>query len=190
MTRKTNDKSISHTTGHNSFRNDKNNELSVPKDSRFKEMQVSFKDLHPEAHQPKVKKHIVIIGDSIIKNVNGRDVYRGDSVKIRPNPGAPTEDLIDHIKSAIRKNPAIVVIHTGTDDLQNNCNIVKKAKKLVSTVREVDKDNSVKIAFSSMINREDEDFKGKINNVNNKLKNNCNSAGMDFMTMQILMDHV
>ena len=58
---------------------------------------------------------------------------------------------------------------------------MKKAKKLVSTVREVDKDNSVKIAFSSMINREDEDFKGKINNVNNKLKNNCNSAGMDFI---------
>ena len=59
---------------------------------------------------------------------------RGDSVKIRPHPGASTEDLIDHIKPAIRKNPDIVVIHTGTNDLQNNCNIVKKAKKLVSAV--------------------------------------------------------
>ena len=38
---------------------------------------------------------------------------RGDSVKIRPHPGASTEDLIDHIKPAIRKNPDIVVIHTG-----------------------------------------------------------------------------
>ena len=68
------------------------------------------------------------------------------------------EDLIDHIKPAICKNPDIVVIHTGTNDLQNNCNIVKKAKKLVSAVKEVDKDNSIKIAFSSIINREDEDF--------------------------------
>ena len=147
----------------------------------FKELQVSFKDLHPEAPQPKVKKNIVVIGNSIIKNVNGRDVSRGDSVKIRPHPGASTEDLIDHIKPAIRKNPDIVVVHTGTNDLQNNCNIVKKAKKLVSALKEVDKDNSIKIAFSSIISREDEDFKDKIMDVNNKLKNYCNSAGMDFI---------
>ena len=81
------------------------------------------------------------------------------------------EDLIDHIKPAICKNSDIVVIHTGTNDLQNNCNIVKKAKKLVSAVKEVDKDNSVKIAFSSIINCEDEDFKDRINDINNKLKN-------------------
>ena len=123
--RKTNDKSISHTTGNNAFRNDKKNDSNVPKDDRLKELQVSFKELHPEAHQPKVeKKNIVDIGDSMIKNVNRRDVSRGDSVKIRPHPGASTEDLTAHIKPAIRKNPDIVVIHTGTNDLQNNCNIV------------------------------------------------------------------
>ena len=41
----------------------------------------------------------------------------GYSVKIRPHPGVSTEDLIEHIKPAIRKNPDIVVIHTGTNDL-------------------------------------------------------------------------
>ena len=129
----------------------------------------------------KVKKNIVVVGDSIIKNVNGRDVSRGDSVKIRPHPWASAEDLNDHIKPAIRKNPDIVVIHTGTNDLQNNCNIVEKAKKLISAVKEVDKDNSVKIAFSSIINRGDEDFKDKTNDANSKLKNYCNSAGMGFI---------
>ena len=106
---------------------------------------------------------------------------RGDSVKIWPHPGASTEDLIDHIKPAIRKNPDIVIIHTGTNNLQNNCNTVKKAKKLVSAVKEVDKDNSVETAFSSIINREDEDFKDKINYINKKLRNYCNSAGMYFI---------
>ena len=71
-------------------------------------------------------------------------MFRGDSVKIRPHPGASTQDLIDHIKPAMCKNPDIVVTHTGTNDLQNNCDIVKKVKKLVSTVKEVDKDNSIK----------------------------------------------
>ena len=82
--------------------------------------------------------------------------------------------MADHINPAIRKNLDIVVIHTGTNDLQNNCNIVKKAKKLVSAVREDDKDYLVKITSCSIINREDEDFKGKINDVNSKLKNDCN----------------
>ena len=114
---------------------------------------------------------------------------RGDSVKIRPHPGASTEDLIDHIKPAIRKNPDIVVIHTGANDLQNNCNIVKKAKKLVSAVKEVDKDNSRKIAFSSIINREDEDFKDNINDVNNKLKKTSAIQQVwILLAIQILMD--
>ena len=75
------------------------------------------------------------------------------------------EDLIDHIKPDIRKNTDILIIHTDTNDLQNNCNIVKKAKKLASAVKEVDKDNSLKTAFSSITNREDKDFKDKINDV-------------------------
>ena len=49
---------------------------------------------------------------------------------------------------AIRENLDIVVIHTGAKDVQNNCNIVRKAKKLVSAVKEVDKDNSIKIAIN------------------------------------------
>ena len=84
--------------------------------------------------------------------------------------------------------------------------MVKKKKKLVSAVKKIDKDHSVNIAFSSIVNRDDQDFKGKINDVNNKLRNICNSAGIDFndnlnlettvtqqvrilMTIQILMAH-
>ena len=74
-----------------------------------------------------------------------------------------------------------MVIHTGTKDLQNNCNIVKKTKKLTSAAKEVDKYNSVKIAFFSIINHEDEDFKDKINDAKNKLKNYRNSPRMDFI---------
>ena len=58
--------------------------------------------------------------------------------------------------------------------------MVKKKKKLVSAVKKIDKDHSVKIAFSSIVNRDDQDFKGKINDVNNKLRNYCNSTGADF----------
>ena len=82
VTRKINDKSISHTAGNNAFQNDKKNESNAPKDDRLKELQLSFKDLNPEAYQPKIeKKNIVVFGDSVIKNVNRRDVSCGNSVK-------------------------------------------------------------------------------------------------------------
>ena len=45
-------------------------------------MQVSFKYLHPETRQPKVKKNIVVIGNSVIKNINERKFFRDDSFKI------------------------------------------------------------------------------------------------------------
>ena len=62
----------------------------------MKELQVKFNYLHPEGHQAKVeKKNIVVIGNSMIKNINGRDVSRGNSVQIRPPPGVSTKDLID-----------------------------------------------------------------------------------------------
>ena len=131
-------KSISHTTGNNTFRNDKKNEPNVQKDGRLEDLQVSFKDFHPEAHQRKVEKtNIVVIGDSMIRNVNRRGVSRGNSVEIRPHPRALKEDRIKQIKTVISEKSDIVVIHEGTKDLQNNCNIVKNEKKLVSAIKKL-----------------------------------------------------
>ena len=83
---------------------------------------------------------------------------------------------------------------------------IEKEKEIGKCSKKIDKDHSVKIAFSSIVNRDDQDFKGKINDVNNKHRNICNSAGIDFndnlnlettvtqqvrilMTIQILMAH-
>ena len=49
------------------------------------------------------KKDIVIIGDSMIKYVNGREI--SSSVKIRSHPGVTTEDLIDYVRPTARKKP-------------------------------------------------------------------------------------
>ena len=154
---------------------DKKNESNVQKDDSLEELHANFKDFHPETHRPKAeKKNIVVIGNYMVKNADGRDVSCDDSVKIRPHPWASTEDLTEQTKPAIGTKHDNVVIHTGTNDSQNNWNIVKKTKKLVSAIKEVDKDHSVKIAIFSIINRDDEDFKDKISDVNNELKNNCN----------------
>ena len=68
--------------------------------------------------------------------------------------------------------------------------ITKKAKKLVSAVKEVDKDNSVKIAFSSIINREYQNIKIRSMMSIITLKNTATQQVWILLTIQILMDHV
>ena len=66
---------------------------TFPKYDRFKELQVIFKDLQPVPHQPKVTT--IVIRDSVIKNVNGRDVSRGDSVEIRLGGGRAGKNTLE-----------------------------------------------------------------------------------------------
>ena len=60
------------------------------------------------------------VGDSMIKHVNGREVSRDNLIKIRFHPGATTDDFIDYVRPTARKKPDIIIIHTSTNDIQNN----------------------------------------------------------------------
>ena len=49
------------------------------------------------------KKDIVIIGVSMIKYINAREISRSSLVKIRSHLGATIEDLIDYVGPTARK---------------------------------------------------------------------------------------
>ena len=44
-------------------------------------------------------------------------VSKDHNVKVRPQTGCATEDTEDHIKSILRKNPDVIIIHSGTNDV-------------------------------------------------------------------------
>ena len=46
---------------------------------------------------------VYILGDSVIKHVNGRNASDSMNVKIRSHPGATTEGLVDYVKPKARK---------------------------------------------------------------------------------------
>ena len=93
------------------------------------------------------KIKIMIIGDSMIKHVNGREVSRDVSVKIRCHPGVTTDDIIDYVRQTARKKPDLIIIHTGTNDIQNKVNTLQKVRKVITTIKETDVNNEVQIAF-------------------------------------------
>ena len=49
------------------------------------------------------KDSVIIVGDSMIKHVNSRDSSRSYTVKVRPNPGTSSHDLLDYLKPACGK---------------------------------------------------------------------------------------
>ena len=89
---------------------------------------------------------------------------------MRPHPGATTADICGYIKPELHHKPDVIIIHCGTNDIENEINTVKKIKKLVNEIDEYDKQNPPKVAISSLIKRYDKVFSDDITNINEKLQ--------------------
>ena len=50
------------------------------------------------------RKEVFIVGDSILKNLQGRKISRSAKVKVSSFPGCTTMDMRDHIKPVLRRN--------------------------------------------------------------------------------------
>ena len=59
--------------------------------------------------------------------------------------------MLYYIKLIAQRKPDSLVIHTGTNDLTNGVNTMKKVRKLVKVVREIDETEKNKIGFSRVI---------------------------------------
>ena len=71
--------------------------------------------------------------------------------------------MLDYIKLIARRTPDTLIIHTGTNDLTNGVNTMKKVRKLVKVVHEIDESENIKIVFSSVIYRKDKDLEDERN---------------------------
>ena len=101
-----------------------------------------------EVNPRKVKntKKVFIVGDSMIKNITATRISRSNNVKVRPHPGAKAVDTCDYIKPELHHKPDVIIIHCGTNDIENEINTVKKINKLVKEIDEYNKQNPPKSA--------------------------------------------
>ena len=75
----------------------------------------------------------------------------------------------------------MIVIHTGTNGIQNKVKTLQKVRKVITTIKETDVNNEVQIAFSGVIHRDDQDFEEEIKEINRKLENLCKGKGIKFI---------
>ena len=120
----------------------------------------------------------MVAGDSLVKYLRREELSsKKNNVKVITHPRSTTEDMLRYIMPNAQRKPDTLIIHTGT----NGVNTMKKVRKLVKLVHEIDESEKIKIHFSSVICRKDKDLEDERNEVNMELKNYCESKGFVFI---------
>ena len=81
-------------------------------------------------------------------------------MKVRPQLGCTTEDIEDHIKLILRKNPDAIIIHFETNDVTNDKPTKKKIKKVVKLIEDTNPD--IQVIISGLIRREDREVNDEL----------------------------
>ena len=130
---------------------------------------------------------ITIIGDSIVNGLDSTSFDKKFNVKIKPYGGSTTEDMVDHIKPAVRKRPDHLILHVGTNDITNSIDTLKHLKSICTFIK--DHSSQTKISLSSVLFRADKkgiDKKVKI--LNKKLSTFCNENNLKFVDNRVIVN--
>ena len=129
---------------------------------------------------PTEKKKTFIVGDSMIPNITGTGISRDHAVRIRPHTGATSIDMCDYIKSELRHQSDVTILHCGTNDFSNETNTLKKLMTLLKEIEGYDTHKKSQVVISSLIKRYDQDFNENIKSNNQKIQSLCTS-GLSFI---------
>ena len=151
----------------NKLSNFNNMNLLNPVDGSRENPQSGLKQKSSHYNNPyqnsNISKKVIVIGDSIVKHLRPDELFSSDkSISIMKHRGCSSEDMVDHMKSVARKKPDPLIFNVGTNDLIKGANTVRKVRKCVEVIRELDNTENVQIIFSSNTQRTDKDLSNEI----------------------------
>ena len=76
------------------------------------------------------KIRVEILGDSMLNGVQEKRLNKNAdiNIKIRKYHGAPSTEILDHIRPSLRKEPDKIIIHAGTNNLTDDHNYLNNLK--------------------------------------------------------------
>jgi len=133
----------------------------------------------PAATSTRKQKRVEIIGDSMLGGI--RNWHKQDyNVKVNAFGGATSSDTVEMAEIAMRRNPDMLIVHAGTNDLEQNIETKKELQRIVSKAR--GKCADISIGISAICHREDKKhLQPKIKDMNNQLKNFCRQQQVTFI---------
>ena len=144
-------------------------------------------DPPPNNEAPKGETYIV--GDSMVKNLQGNKMSRRRKVKIWTFPGSTTSDMKEYVKPLLKRKPEEIILHVGTNSLRD-LDVKACADEIIELARSVG--SSVKVSISSIIQRSDnQQLNKKASKVNAAVKSLCTNNGFTFIEhTNINSDHL
>ena len=72
----------------------------------------------------KARKEVIIIGDSVLNNINSRGLSKSKKVEVLNFPGTTSKDIIGKIDDVLNQKPESLTAHVGTNDFTNEINLL------------------------------------------------------------------
>ena len=145
--------------------------------------------LHEEKGIEDLSSKVVIIGDSMLSNINSRGLSKSKEVDVLNFPGATSSDVLTKIDDVLNKKPASLIVHVGTNDLTNDINLLSNVKKIVNKTNKTSP-NTV-MTFSSIIFRKDKKNLRKTRaDTNSHLKNVCRQKNINLISNDNIKNNI
>ena len=134
----------------------------------------------------KWKSNVTILGDSIVKHVEGRRIQHSlksqQRITVKSFPGATTEDMNHYAIPTMKKKPRMLILHVGTNDLksgQTPCEIARKIHKLAENL----KSNDTEVVISEIVARADSnEANDKVIAVNEEVRRICEAGDIELIS--------
>ena len=171
----------------NNFNNRGNKNNNNNNNSNNNDNNNNSNTLNNENHSRHVNNTIntvFILGDSIVKNVNGylltKKLRNKKLIKVRSFSGAKVTYMYDHIKPTIREfNPSHIILHVGTSELKSSKTASQISRSVTDFALSI-KSKTNAVTISLIVPR-----KGSLNNkaqeVNNRLINMSGKRDITFV---------
>ena len=125
-----------------------------------------------------------ILGDSIIKNLNGylltKKLRKRELIKVRLFTGAKPSCKYDHVKPTIQEfNPNHIILHVGTNELKSFKRVSQISKSVIDLVLSLKSETNT-VMISQIAPRKD-NLNNKVQEVNSRHINMCGERDITFV---------
>ena len=172
-----------------------NNSNDKRKDSKFNSNDRTGRNINTSSSSSSSasdkKEKVFIIGDSMVKKVNGflltKKVNRKCLVKVRYFSGAKVRCLHDYVKPTLRDfNPDHIILHVGTNNLNSEKTSSQVANSIIelhNTLKTIDNEITVSLIVPRANN-----LNNKAIEVYNRLINMCNERNINLLTIKMMFN--
>ena len=123
----------------------------------------------------------VILGDSIIKDVKGWELTDdSNKVVVKSFRGATTSQMKWHGKPTTEQNPKNIILHYGTNDINDDLDPQNIAEEIVQLAKSISKDCNSNVTISGIVPRYGK-LNEKVRSVNRLLRIYCRNMDMRFV---------